>query len=253
MIPLSFKWFWLLFNYHCTQSRMQGSSSALCRLQLIYQWHKLKTHNTSEMKAISGWEELRCKTSCACVAKSCWPGYAVAVGILVPSRPHQGAECSTEPLLDITYSAFPQLPPSLSITLCLRLPLTLSVSISLYLNHFLLLFPSFLISLPGVKSFLIYSILHVSVFPLFPFFPHTSHISPHHYLTNSRYSSQLKHFYLCLSGFVSFLFPPYWYPLAFLSYLYSHSCFSFSLFNVPQPPLLNFTLSFSLQLSLLIL
>lgn len=137
---------------------------------------------------------------------------------------------------------------SLSSILLLLFP---SLCVSSSLSHFLSPFLSLSESLPPFFFFppssyasqewsplsFIPSFMCLS-FPCSLFFLN-SHISPHHYLTNSWYSSQLKLFYLCLSGFVSFLSPSCWSVLAFLttSYLYSHSSFSYSLPNVPQPPL----------------
>ncbi len=103
------------------------------------------------------------------VCCSCWR-------VIVPSRPHQGEDCSTVPLLDITHStslpfSFCHFPSSHSLS-CF-----LSPSLCIWITSSLPLFPSFFVCLPAVKSSLIYCIRHVSVFPLF-FFSRRPHLTP---------------------------------------------------------------------------
>lgn len=188
MIPLSLKWLGLLLNYHHTQSRKtqaQGFSSPLCPLQLIHRLQKLRTDNASEIKAIRGWKERewRCKTSCACVANRSWPGYVVAVGVLVASRPHKGAESSSVPLLDITLLSLSSLLLFLFPSLCVSASVSrfLSPSLFIWITRFFHFPLSSYLSLRWSPSSFIPPFIYPPPHP-----PHTHHVSPQHYPTNSR-------------------------------------------------------------------
>lgn len=166
--------------------------------------------------------KLRCKMSCVCVCEYSPLGDLIAVGML---QSHQGHTREEAAVLCPFWTSLTPLPRSffllhLFLSLCFfPLPLTLCVSISPYLNHFL---PFFIFLLPRMPpwSEVLSHLLHPSCvcLSLVPVFL-AGHISPLHYLTNSKQSSQLKPLYLCLSGPVFFLVPLHYSPLFFLSLL----------------------------------
>lgn len=167
--------------------------------------------------------ELRCKMSCVCVCEFSPLGDLIAAGML---QSHQGHTREEAAVLCPFWTSLTPLPHSFLLlhlfpSLCLfTLPLTLCVSISPYLNHFL---PPFIFLLPRMPpwSEVLSHLLHPSCvcLSLVPVFFLAGHISPLHYLTDSKQSSQLKPLHLCLSGPVFPLVPLHCSPLSFLSLL----------------------------------